>query len=46
MEYAYAKKNKLDHIQLKTATGQFVQPEEASLLRPRRATGRAHLAWV
>ena len=30
VEYAYAKKNKLDHIQLKNRDGQFVQPEEAS----------------
>ena len=30
VEYAYAKKNKFDHIQLKNRDGQFVQPEEAS----------------
>ena len=30
VEYAYAKKNKLDHIALKNKDGQFVQPEEAS----------------
>ncbi len=30
VEYAYAKKNKLDHISLKNKDGQFVQPEEAS----------------
>ena len=30
VEYAYAKKNKLDHIALKNRDGQFVQPEEAS----------------
>ena len=30
VEYAYAKKNKLDHIAMKNKEGQFVQPEEAS----------------
>jgi len=30
VEYAYAKKNKLDHIALKNKDNQFVQPEEAS----------------
>jgi len=30
VEYAYAKKNKLDHIALKNKDGQFVQPEEAT----------------
>ena len=30
VEYAYAKKNKLDHIAMKNKDGQFVQPEEAS----------------
>ncbi len=30
VEYAYAKKNKLDHISLKNKDGQFVQPEEAT----------------
>jgi phosphate transport system substrate-binding protein len=30
VEYAYAKKNKLDHIQLKNRDGQFVQPEDDS----------------
>ncbi|MBL8310163.1 MAG: phosphate ABC transporter substrate-binding protein PstS [Burkholderiales bacterium] len=30
VEYAYAKKNKLDHIQLKNRDGQFVQPEETT----------------
>jgi phosphate transport system substrate-binding protein len=30
VEYAYAKKNKLDHIALKNKDGQFVQPDEAS----------------
>ena len=30
VEYAYAKKNKLDHIAMKNKDGQFVQPDEAS----------------
>jgi phosphate transport system substrate-binding protein len=30
VEYAYAKKNKLDHIALKNKDGVFVQPEEAT----------------
>ncbi len=30
VEYAYAKKNKLDHIAMKNKDGVFVQPEEAS----------------
>jgi phosphate transport system substrate-binding protein len=30
VEYAYAKKNKLDHIAMKNKEGMFVQPEEAS----------------
>ena len=30
VEYAYAKKNKLDHIAMKNKDGQFVQPEEAT----------------
>ncbi len=32
VEYAYAKKNKLDHIAMKNKDGQFVQPEEASFV--------------
>ena len=30
VEYAYAKRNKLDHIAMQNKAGQFVQPEEAS----------------
>jgi phosphate transport system substrate-binding protein len=30
VEYAYAKKNKLDHISIKNKDGQFVQPDDAS----------------
>jgi phosphate transport system substrate-binding protein len=30
VEYAYAKKNKLDHIAMKNKDGQFVQPDDAS----------------
>jgi phosphate transport system substrate-binding protein len=30
VEYAYAKKNKLDHIQLKNRDGQFVQPDDTT----------------
>ena len=30
VEYAYAKQNKMAHVQLKNADGQFVQPDEAS----------------
>jgi phosphate transport system substrate-binding protein len=30
VEYAYAKKNKLDHIQMKNRDGLFVQPEDTS----------------
>lgn len=30
VEYAYAKKNKLDHIAMKNKAGQFVQPTEAA----------------
>ncbi len=30
VEYAYAKKNKLDHISMKNKDGQFVQPDDAT----------------
>jgi len=30
VEYAYAKKNKLDHIQMRNRDGQFVQPDDKS----------------